>query len=275
MEQKKKRNLKKIILIIIAVAVSVPAIKYLVEQYRNDKYIDSVTLQFNERVKDLENCTDTSGYISSIEVTVNRQVYGEDSIRWIDWVHFNVELTSMFKNLSEQERCALILAYKGDFEVLLREIKEECGYYELEKASEEFRYMGTKISLSQYTVSNFCDDGLTYKQNGDTFEIEGKVNNTYIHEEYKYRYRHGEMIEFEKVKPPSYYVPKPTIPSKKYSHSSGSNKSNSSKSNSSGRKPSDPYDADAYDDPDDFAVDWEDEFDSYDDAYDYWEDAMN
>lgn len=34
----------------------------------------------------------------------------------------------------------------------------------------------------------------------------------------------------------------------------------------------DPYDTYWYDDADDFAADWAGEFDSYDDAYDYWED---
>lgn len=32
----------------------------------------------------------------------------------------------------------------------------------------------------------------------------------------------------------------------------------------------DPYDIELYDDPDDFAYEWEDEFDSYDDAFEYW-----
>lgn len=275
MEQKKKMNLKKIILIIIAVAVSVPVIKYLVEQNRNDKYIRNVMQQFNEKVKDLENCTDTSGYISSIEVTVERTSSGEDSIIWRDFVSFDVELASTFRELSKQERCALIIQYKLGLEGLVSDIKAECGYAELEKSSEKFRYMGKEHSLVQYTAEYFHDDGLSYRQYGDTFEIEGRDNFTFVDEKYNFRYRKGEVIEFEEVKPPSYYVPKPTTPSKKYSHSSGSNKSNSSKSNSSGRKPSDPYDADTYDDPDDFATDWEDEFDSYDDAYDYWEDAMN
>ena len=275
MEQKKKMNLKIIILIIIAVAVSVPVIKYLVEQIRNDKYITSVTQQFNEKVKALENCTDTSGYISSIEATVKRQSLGEDGASWIDWVYLDVELTNMFRNLPEQERCTFIIKYEKDFEVLLDEIKKECGYYELEKSSEGFRYAGKVYSLSQYTVPSFHDDCLSYERHGDTFEIEGKVKYTNIHEKYNFKYKDGAVIEFEEKKPTSYYVPKLTVPSKKYSHSSGSNNSNSSKSSSSGSKPSDPYDADTYDDPDDFATDWEDEFGSYDEAYDYWEDAIN
>ena len=268
-------SFKQIILIIIAVAASIFLISYFVEQSRNDKYIISVTQQFNEMVKDLKNHRDTDGYISSIEVTVNRTSSGEDSIIWRDFVSFDVELASTFRELSKQERCAWIIRYKMDLESLVSDIKAECGYAELEDSSEKFRYMGKEHSLVQYTTKYFHDDCLSYKQYGDTFEIEGRDKNTFVDEKYNFRYKNGEVIEFEEVKPPTYYVPKPTTPSKKYSHSSGSNKSNSSQSGSSGRKPSDPYDADAYADPDDFATDWEDEFDSYDDAYDYWEDAMN
>lgn len=275
MEQKKKMSFKQIILFIIAAAASIFLICFFVEQRRNDQYILSVTKQFNEKVKDLENCRDTDGYVSSIEVAVSRTSSGEDSILWSDFVTFDVELASTFRELPKQERCALIIQYKMDLESLVSDIKEECGYAELEDDSEKFRYMGKEHSLVQYTTEYFHDDGLSYKQYGDTFEIEGRDNYTFVDEKYNFRYKNGEVIEFEEVKPPTYYVPKPTTPSKKYSHSSGSNKSNSSQSGSSGRKPSDPYDADAYADPDDFATDWEDEFDSYDDAYDYWEDAMN
>ena len=275
MEQKKKMSFKQIILIIIAVAASIFLISYFVEQSRNDKYIISATQQFNEMVKDLKNHRDTDGYISSIEVAVSRTSSGEDSIIWRDFVSFDVELASTFRELSKQERCAWIIRYKMDLESLVSDIKAECGYAELEDSSEKFRYMGKEHSLVQYTAEYFHDDGLSYRQYGDTFELEGRDNYTFVDEKYNFRYRNGEVIEFEEVKPPSYYVPKPTTPSKKYSHSSGSNKSNSSQSDSSGRKPSDPYDADTYDDPDDFATDWEDEFDSYDAAYDSWEDAMN
>lgn len=278
MEQKKKTDLKKavkIILIILAVIASILLIKYLAEENRKWKYVSSVMQQFIEKVEDLENCSDTSGYISSIEAKVERHILGEDSISWVDWVYIDVELTKMFRSLSEKERCTLIIKYEEDFDTLIQEIKRECGYDELEEGSEKLRYLGKEHNLSEYTIVDYRDNMFSYYIFGDKFEIGGKGHEFHIYERYNFKYKNGEVTEFEEEKPQSYYVPKPTIPSKKYSHSSGSNKSNSSKSSSSGRKPSDPYDADSYDDPDDFATDWEDEFDSYDEAYDYWEDAMN
>lgn len=63
------------------------------------------------------------------------------------------------------------------------------------------------------------------------------------------------------------------IPNSGSGWNSGGNSSSGSKGNSSSKWNSDPYDVDDYDDPDDFAGEWEDEFDGgYDDAYDYWED---
>ena len=61
MEQKKKMSFKQIMLFIIAAAASIFLICFFVEQRRNDQYILSVTKQFNEKVKDLENCRDTDG----------------------------------------------------------------------------------------------------------------------------------------------------------------------------------------------------------------------
>ena len=152
MEQKKKMSFKQIILFIIAAAASIFLICFFVEQRRNDQYILSVTKQFNEKVKDLENCRDTDGYISSIEVAVSRTSSGEDSILWSDFVTFDVELASTFRKLSKQERCALIIQYKMDLEGLVSDIKEECGYAELEDDAEKFRYMGKEHSLVQYTT---------------------------------------------------------------------------------------------------------------------------
>ena len=278
MEQKKKTDLKKavkIILIILAITAGILLIKYLAEENRKWKYVSTVMQQFIEKVEDLENLSDTSGYISSIEAKVERHIFGEDSIFWVDWVHIDVELTKLFRSLPEKERCTFIIKYEKDFDALIREIKRECGYDELEEGSEKLRYLGKEHNLSEYTIVNYRDNMFSYYIYGDEFKIGGKDHNYHIYETYNFKYKNGEVTEFEEEKFPSYYVPKSTTPSKKYSYSSGSNKSYSSPSGSSGRKLSDPYDADAYDDPDDFAADWEDEFDSYDDAYDYWEDAMN
>lgn len=68
---------------------------------------------------------------------------------------------------------------------------------------------------------------------------------------------------------------------KNYSSTSKSSANSSSKTNTNKTSGTntykssikdDPYNTYWYDDADDFAADWADEFDSYDDAYDYWED---
>ena len=57
----------------------------------------------------------------------------------------------------------------------------------------------------------------------------------------------------------------------KSSSASGSSKKTSGKS----RTKEDPYDVYSYSDPEDFYFDWEEDFDGYEDAEEYWEDAWN
>ena len=61
----------------------------------------------------------------------------------------------------------------------------------------------------------------------------------------------------------------------KNSKSSGTVRSSSKTTGKSATKKSDPYDVYSYDDPEDFYFDWEEDFDGYEDAEEYWEDSRD
>jgi len=61
----------------------------------------------------------------------------------------------------------------------------------------------------------------------------------------------------------------------KSSKSSGTVRSSSKTTGKSATKKSDPYEVYSYDDPEDFYFDWEEDFDGYEDAEEYWEDAWD
>ena len=64
-------------------------------------------------------------------------------------------------------------------------------------------------------------------------------------------------------------------PVKKHTNSTSSSSASSSAATEKGASRSDPYDVYEYDDPEDFYYDWMDDFDGYEDAEDYWEEAQD
>lgn len=265
----------KTILLIIALAIIVPYYIIKISQSRNDQKIDAVLEQYRKNIKTVETFRDEDGYIASVETEIDKS-YGKTGegqyVIMNNDLDIMVTLNPSFDTLTEKRRCELIYQYSKKLEEQVRKIKEECGYDLLQKGehSGNFSYKGQHVSIWEWMDIYFINDSYTYWIDYNRFIIDDKTGYRTIRTEYYIRYEDDKLVEFEEK----------SDPPRESSISSSTKKNNTykpsyhSSSSSSGKKSSDPYDVYSYSDADEFAYEWEEEFDDYDDAYDYWEDAM-
>lgn len=266
----------KIILLIVALAIIVPYYIIKINQYQADQKIDAVLEQYRKNFKTVESFRDEDGFISSVETEVN-EGYGKigkgQYVTMYNDMDIKVTLNPSFDTLNEKRRCELIYQYNKELTEQVQKIKEECGYDLLEEGEEPgkfFRYKGQHVGMLDYLDVYFFNDSYTYWIDYNRFVIDDNTGYRKISTEYHIWYEDDKLVEFEKEE----------APPRKSSTSSSTKKknpykySNRSSSSSSDKKSSDPYDVYSYSDADEFAYEWEEEFDDYDDAYDYWEDAM-
>lgn len=264
------------IIFAIALVIIVPFTIFKVHQYQNDQKIDAVLEEYRQKFKTVEAFRDEDGYISSIETEVE-DWYGKigegQYVTMYNDLDIEVTLHPSFDTLPEKRRCELIYQYKKELKEQVQRIKEECGYDLLEEGEHSgyFSYKGQHASILDRLDIYFFNDSYTYWIDFHRFIIDDKTGYRKISTEYYFRDEDDRLVEFEKKEDPP----------RKSTTSSSAKKKNTytpsyrSSSGSSGKKSSDPYDVYSYSDADEFAYEWEEEFDDYDDAYDYWEDAMN
>lgn len=267
----------KTILLTIALVIIVPFTIFKVHQYQNDKKINAVLEEYRQKFKTVEDFRDEAGYISSVETEVE-DWYGKIGEGQYVTMHndldIKVTLNPSFDTLPEKCRCELIYQYKKELKEQVQRIKEACGYDLLEEGEEPgryFRYKGQHVGILDRLDIYFFNDSYMYWIDYNRFVIDDTTGYRKISTEYHIRYEDDKLAEFEKK----------TDSPRKSSGSSSAKTNNTykpsyhSSSGSSDKKASDPYDVYSYSDADEFAYEWEEEFDDYDDAYDYWEDAMN
>ena len=268
----------KITLLIIALAIIVPY--YVVELYhsQHDQKINDVLEQFRKNFKTIEAFRDEDGYIASVKTEVDES-YGKvwkagkgQYVTMYNDMDIMVVLDPSFDTLTEKRRCELIYQYKKKLKEQVQKIKEECGYDLLEKGEHSgyFRYKGQHVGILEYMRISFYNDSYYYWIDHNRFTINDKTGYRTISTYYDIWYEDDKLVEFEKEESPPRKSSTSSSTKKKNTYKS----SNRSSSSSSGKKSSDPYDVYSYSDADEFAYEYEEEFDDYDDAYDYWEEAM-
>lgn len=160
----------------------------------------------------------------------------------------------------------------GDFQSFIKLLNDECCMKD--NRDEGGAYYQHKVRAGGQTVLVFIGDvsrvnNITIKKdNGHQYTLNRDDDDVRVFVDEELVYRKSDEQNSNTTPSSGGY-----LPNSGSGWTSGGNSNSGSKGNSSSKWNSDPYDVDDYDDPDDFAGEWEDEFDDgYDEAYDYWED---
>ena len=252
-----KSHIKLTIFLVIIIAISSCVITKQVKQ----KIRHDLVLEQREKLekdvaaplaKAIEGYEDASGVSVTAEFTEdNRKLAKKGYGYWYDRLTITVTPPSGYDKLTRQEKYDYMRDISDETIKRYKEVVEDIApeYYQ-----DILAYSGIHDNYECYDLISADVYCVTAKH---TYYYENYVNLASIQLDIYDYYKDGEGV----------YVPTPVSGSSQ-SKSSSSKKSNSRYSGGSSYS----FDPADYDDPDEFAEDAEDEYGSYDAAYDAWED---